>query len=76
MRVCVVCGSPLCHVRSDALHCEPSCRTMASQLKAILRGECPQGYGSIQQRVEASEKRTKTLSGALVKRESGGDPDE
>lgn len=58
LRHCVVCGSPLIRRRSDARHCSGSCRAEASRIRAILRGEEPQGYSSVEDRVSARQKRT------------------
>lgn len=43
-RVCAMCGTGLDNRRSDARHCGPACRTEASRLRRLLRGERVEGY--------------------------------
>lgn len=64
IRVCVVCGRDLTGRRSDALACSPACRAEASRLRRILRGEVVDGYLTIDQRIDARQRRTRRATGS------------
>ena len=52
MRICVVCGTCLDGMRSDARYCGPPCRAEASRLKQILDGR-GLVYQSVHERIKA-----------------------
>jgi len=58
----VVCGASLGGMRSHARYCGPPCRAEASRVSRILRGEQADGYRTLEERLEASQKRTRTAS--------------
>jgi hypothetical protein len=60
-RVCVVCGGSMVGKRSDALHCSPPCRAEAGRLRAILKGAPGQRYRSVEERLEARQRRTQRV---------------
>lgn len=60
-RVCVMCHATLEGRRRDALYCSGACRAEGGRHRAILRGEGPQGYRSIAERINCPRSRTNWL---------------
>lgn len=62
MTPCALCGTDISDLRADAVFCSPAHRAEASRLKRLLCGQEVDGYRSVAERLNASQRRTDTDS--------------